>query len=640
MRYDVQFPFYALNSLYSYATIDDLCGVSGANSDHSCNLFKPGVMPGVHPTFKQFTKGQKAFNTDYNNVAPSVGAAWTPAQKNGLLGTLMGREGDFVIRGGYTRSFSRPGLNDYTGVYNSNPGIRIITTRNEGNGNLGTTPVLLRESSRLGAPPFPQTPVYPMTDSVTEDVSVFDPNIKVPGADTWSIGVQRGIGKDMAVEVRYVGTRGWEQWRTGNGGNNNNANGIGSLNYNEFNLFENGFINEFRQAQKNLAANIAAGGPASFAYTGAAGTAPLPTFLAFFNGQPSSQAGNTAAYSGANWTNSTFLGFLAARNPNPFGFASANTTGLMGSATLRANAAAAGVPANFFVVNPDLLGGANITTNTGKSKYDALQVEFRRRYAQGLQFQTSYVFGHAYITDWESWRRPQFWMRDAGDPGDVTHGFKANVVYDLPFGQGRRFGGGANPVVNRVIGGWQVGLASRVQTGRLIDMGNVRLVGMTAKDVSNMFKLRFDNAGRKVWMLPQDVIDDTILAFSVSATTASGYAGASPAGRYFAPANGPDCIEVDNGADYGDCASRSLVVTGPMFQQHDFRISKRTKLIGHTDFEVAAELLNAFNHPNFVPVGGVGNNIAFGSNIANYEVTTLTGTNTSRVVQLVARINW
>src|SRR5206468_12532590 len=29
VRYDVQFPFYALNSLYSYATIDDLCGVSG-----------------------------------------------------------------------------------------------------------------------------------------------------------------------------------------------------------------------------------------------------------------------------------------------------------------------------------------------------------------------------------------------------------------------------------------------------------------------------------------------------------------------------------------------------------------------------------------------------------------------------------
>ena len=647
VRYDIQFPFYARNSLYSYATVDDLCGVSGASSDHSCNLFQPGNMPGVHPTFKQLQTGQKAFDTDYNNVAPSVGAAWTPAQKNGVLGALMGREGDFVIRGGYTRSFSRPGLNDFTGVYGANPGITITANRTEGLGNLGTTPVLLRDSSRLGPPPFPQTPVYPMTDVVTEDVSVFDPHIKVPGADTWSIGVQRGLGKDMAIEVRYVGTRGWDQWRTGNGGNNNNANGIGSLNYNEFNIYENHFIDDFRNAQKNLAANIAAGAGAgciggattagcqnNFAYTGAPGTVPLPVFLAFFNAQQSSASGNSAAYSGANWTNATFLGFLASRNPNPFGFASANSTGLMGSATLRNNAAAAGLPANFFVANPDLLGGANITTNTGKSKYDALQVEFRRRYAQGLQFQTSYVFGHTYITDWESWRRPQFWMRDAGDPGDVTQGFKANVVYDLPFGQGRRFASNANPVLERVVGGWQVGLASRVQTGRLVDMGNVRLVGMSAKDVSNMFKLRFDSAGKKVWMLPQDVIDNTIKAFSVSATSPDGYASGAPTGRYFAPANGPDCIEVDNGADYGDCASRSVVVTGPMFQQHDLRISKRTKLVGHTDFEVAAEMLNVFNHPNFIPVGGIG------SNIANYEVTSLTGTNTCRVVQLVARFNW
>ena len=69
-------------------------------------------------------------------------------------------------------------------------------------------------------------------------------------------------------------------------------------------------------------------------------------------------------------------------------------------------------------------------------------------------------------------------------------------------------------------------------------------------------------------MLPQDVIDNTILAFSVSPTSATGYAGAAPTGRYFAPANGPDCIEIDNNADYGDCGGRSLVVTGPMFQQH------------------------------------------------------------------------
>ena len=60
----------------------------------------------------------------------------------------------------------------------------------------------------------------------------------------------------------------------------------------------------------------------------------------------------------------------------------------------------------------------------------------------------------------------------------------------------------------------------------------------------------------------------------------------------------------------------------------------RTAIVGRTNFEFAIEMPNAFNHANFVAVGGLG------SNIASYEVTGLTGTNTSRVIQLVTRINW
>ena len=640
IRYDVQMPFYALNSLYSYATIDDLCGVSGRASDNSCNLFQAGNMPGTRPTFKQLEAGTHAYNTDMNNIAPTVGFAWTPQRPGNFLGSLMGPEGDFVVRGGYTRSFSRAGLNDFTGIYNANPGIRIVVNRDEASGNLGPAPLLMRDTARLAPPAFPARPTYPMTDVVSQDVSMIDPNIQVPYADSFSIGLQRSLLKDMAIEVRYVGTRGRDSWRTPVDGNSGGGNGNGTLNYNEFNIFDNGFINEFRRAQANLAANIAAGRGNTFAYTGAPGTAPLPTFLGFFNGQSAANAGNAAAYTGANWTSATFLNFLAARNPNPFGFASAGNNGLMGNATLRANAAAAGIPANYFVANPDLLGGAFITTNVGETSYNSLQVELRRRYAQGLQFQTSYVFGRAMQSTWESFRREPTWIRDAGTPGDVTHAFKANVVYDLPFGQGRRFGGGANGFVDRVIGGWQVGMSARIQSGRLIDIGNVRMIGMTMDEARDMFRLRFDDAGRKVWMLPQDVIDNTINAFSVSATSPTGYSGAAPTGRYFAPANGPDCIEVDNNYDYGDCASRSIVLTGPMFRQFDFRFSKRTKIGGGTDLELAAEMLNAFNQANFVPVG-IGNSGATqGNTIANYEVTTLTGTNTSRVIQLVMRLNW
>jgi hypothetical protein len=626
LRYELQQPFYPLNNSYSTATMADVCGVSGVNAQGRCNLFQPGALGGKRPQFVNFGKGQPAYNTDMNNIAPSIGAAWTPAARGGLLGVLMGPEGDFVVRGGYTRSFSRNGLNDFTGPYNANPGVVIQDDeRSVGRGNLDDgagLPVLFRQASRLGPAPFPRTPVYPMTDVVTENVNIFDPDIKVPYADTWTAGIQRGISRNMALEVRYVGTRSRDNWQT--------------LNYNERNIVENGFLDEFRKAQANLQANIAAGRGNTFAFTGAPGTTPLPIMLAFFNGRGAPQASIASSYTGGNWTSQTFVNFLAARNPNPFGMvANDDETGLLDSASMRQNAANAGLPVNFFVANPDLLGGANVTTNNGKTNYNSLQVELRRRLSNGLQFQSSYVFGNAKTSQFQTFRRDLYFVRDTGAEGDITHAVKANIVYELPFGRGRKFGGNANGFVDRIIGGWQIGVASRIQSGRLVDLGNVRLVGMSAKDVQNMFKLRFDDAGQTVWMLPQDVIDNTIKAFSVSATSATGYSTQGvPTGRYFAPANGPDCIEPDDGADFGECGTRSLVVTGPRFQQHDIRISKRTPIVGRTNFEFAVELLNAFNHPNFVPVGGLGNNIA------NYEVTGLTGTNTSRVIQLVSRINW
>src|SRR5205823_2442158 len=54
VRYDVQQPFAPLNGLYSQATIQQVCGVSGAANDHACNLFQAGNMPGIHPTYTQY----------------------------------------------------------------------------------------------------------------------------------------------------------------------------------------------------------------------------------------------------------------------------------------------------------------------------------------------------------------------------------------------------------------------------------------------------------------------------------------------------------------------------------------------------------------------------------------------------------
>ncbi|HEX6974205.1 MAG TPA: hypothetical protein VF147_07385, partial [Vicinamibacterales bacterium] len=279
LRYEVQSPFTPVNNSYSKATLADVWGVSGVG-----NLFRPGVMTGKHPEFVQFNKGEGAYKTDRNNFAPSVGIAWTLGGKRGLLGTLMGgNEGDSVLRGGYTLAYNRPGMSDFTGGIDDNPGISLTANRNHSEGNLGDPgSIFLRNRSSLGAPDYPLTRVYPMTDVVTGDVHIFDEHLQVPYSQTWTAGWQRRLTRDFAVEARYVGTRSLQGWT--------------EYNFNEVNIVENGFLDEFRMAQANLQANIAAGRGATFAYTGVPGTSPLPIFLAYFTGRPATAAASTASY--------------------------------------------------------------------------------------------------------------------------------------------------------------------------------------------------------------------------------------------------------------------------------------------------------------------------------------------------------
>ena len=129
------------------------------------------------------------------------------------------------------------------------------------------------------------------------------------------------------------------------------------------------------------------------------------------------------------WTNA-----LAVRNPAPYTPAGTNAnTGLDGDATRRANAAAAGLPVNYFRANPDLMGGANLTTNTGLTRYDSMQVELAKRLSHGVQFQGSYVYGQQYESVRTSFSTPRVKRFDVGTPGNVTHAFKATWVLEMPF---------------------------------------------------------------------------------------------------------------------------------------------------------------------------------------------------------------
>src|ERR1043166_2173763 len=40
---------------------------------------------------------------------------------------------------------------------------------------------------------------------------------------------------------------------------------------------------------------------------------------------------------------------------------------------------------------------------------------------------------------------------------DIKHLWSTGWIYELPFGKGKRFGAGWNPVADKLIGGWQIG---------------------------------------------------------------------------------------------------------------------------------------------------------------------------------------
>jgi len=642
LRYDVQRPFYANNNSYSMATLTDLFGVTGMGTDfqpgstvnHLGNLFKPGVFQGQPTTFKMLTKGTPVYNTDWGNLGPSFGIAWNVGSDSGLLHAVLGRPGDSVLRGGMNLAYQRGGMSDFTGPLGANPGVAIDDSRNLANGNLGTLPVLL-SSSDLSAPPVgPRS--YPMAvPNASSSVYVFDPNLKTPSAFTYSFSWQRKVSKNMALEARFIHTASYNQWTGGQQ--------LSYMDLNEVNILNNGFFDEFKVAQANLQANIAAGKGSTFAYTGVAGTSPLPIFLAYLNG--SSAASDPKQYTGTGWTNTTMVQSMYPLNPNPY----TPATTIWGNSTYRANALKAGLPSNFFVVNPDV-SHAYLVTNAPETTYNGLQLSFNRRFSQGLLFQLNYTYGTGYMYQFYSFHKPYqktemnytniYTNQGGNSTGNVRHVFVGNWVYDMPFGRGKRFGSGANGLVDRIIGNWSLQGVARLQSGRILDVGSAyatgaRLVGMTASDLVNAFQLRKttdpSNPYRTlVYMLPDDIMQNTIKAFSVGPT---GYTQGAPTGAYLAPANSPACMNSVN--QIGDCGFRSLLVTGPRVVRIDANLVKQIRVTEKVLLEGQAQVFNVFNNVNLNPVNYLG------ATPSSYLVTSAVSNDyQSRTMQLAFRVTF
>ncbi|HEU4508863.1 MAG TPA: TonB-dependent receptor [Pyrinomonadaceae bacterium] len=631
LRYELQGPYYAKNNAYTVPlSFENVFGCSGA-----FNFFNPGPCTEPRTQMRRLEPGSKAYNTDKNNFAPNFGIAYSPDFKNGFLHRIFGDSGQSVIRAGYSIAYNQDGTNVGSTGLGTNPGLSFSVASSTAN---GTLPIgsLFRTPGAIPTPTITE-PTFPFTPGVNDQAVAFSPDLRVGYVQSWTFGIQREIMRDTVFEVRYVGNRAKKLTR------------LWSIN--EVNTIENGFAAEFRLAQANLLANNASGiasRSGSFAYFGpGSGTSPLPIFLAYLN--RSTNVNSAAAYAGANWRATNITNNLVPVSANVTGAAGV----LSGNAGLRANALAAGLPRNFFVINPDLPAGAFIIDNSASSTYDALQVELRRRMSAGLLLQANYTFAHAMSdafasssiaqSNFTSIRNPR--LNYGLSPFDIRHAFKGDFIYELPFGRGQRWGSGIGMKTNWLLGGWGINGTFRLQSGSPINFGNVQLVNMDRGDLQKMIEIR-KNATTVTW-LPDDVILNTIRAFSISPTSPTGYSGTPPdlTKPFIAPAGFGNCQARFN----GECGITNLVVYGPRFTRIDASLVKKVTFSEDKNLEFRVEALNVINNQNFkvgsfaadtVSLAGTYASPTFGQTTVAYQDTSTTTDPGGRLIQFVLRFNF
>jgi len=625
LRYEYAVPFEHLNGVYSFADYNSLFGASGPG-----NLFKPGVSSGAvisTSPFTQMTQATKAYNADKNNFAPSIGVAWTPNVKGGILGKILG-EDKTVIRGGYSIAYNRESLSFLTALPGGNPGPQLSTGLNAG-GNFTSGTLILRNG--LPSPVTPPPPVYPLKYTPTNGsdiLAAFDPNIKIPYTQSWSFGIQRELDKNTVFEARYVANHAIGIWRRETP--------------NEVNIFENGFLAEFKNAQNNLAIARAANAASNnYGNQGLAGQVALPIFQASFGSATSTQF--------ANATN-------ALRIAQGQAGVVANT--LATNTTFQANRITAGLPANLFVVNPAAISGTSATStiaivNGGSSTYQGLQLEVRRRLSAGLLVQGSYTFSKSLTNDFfalsnQNGNDQPRTLRDPSQdrgisPYDTRHALKFNYIYELPFGSGHRFAytGAGSRIVDLFIGGWETHGIVRWNSGRAILLTSGRgtfnqfesgvvLVGMNATDLQNAVKIHKEPGDATIGtvaFLPDDIIQNTLKAFGVISGT--------PTGRYIAPPTTP-----------GQLGAR-IFFRSPTFFRADLSAVKKFRIRENMNFEFRAEFLDAFNNinfligsPNTVAISTSAASATFGRTNQAYQDLSTTSDPGGRLIQLVARFNF
>jgi hypothetical protein len=215
-----------------------------------------------------------------------------------------------------------------------------------------------------------------------------------------------------------------------------------------------------------------------------------------------------------------------------------------------------------------------------RSTFHAGTLKGQQRFMGGLLFLVSYTYGKSLdyggaaasgggavgggqtITNMDAWRGPSGY--------DTRHRGVISYVYELPFGEGRRWMSGAGGVLQGIIGGWQLSGITTMTTGRPFTVFLQTGVNNGAPSWPDRIGTgKLDNPTVDLWFNPADFV-------------------APPPNTYGNSGRG--------------------ILYAPGHVNFDTSLSKRFRLVGDTNAEFRWDAFNLFNHPAFgFPNASIGN---------------------------------
>jgi hypothetical protein len=463
LRYSLYSPPYETNGLQVAPTVN-----MGEWFDQRVENMNNGIPSNASPLVQFDLAGPKNnrpgyYDWDKNNFAPRVALAWSPTAAEGWLRTLTG-DGAMTIRGGYSKVYDRVGLGLATNFdegfafgmsttlsspfgdpYEQNPAARFIDTR--------TLPPTVPTAPPGG---FPQTPPS-RRGIITQSI---DSSLKTPSAHMLSAVVGRELGRNFAMEVGYLGRFGRDLLVR------RDVAMIGNL------VDPRSGSDYFTAARALIQAardrGLTGSSPES-AY------ATLPSIPYWENLFPGAAGGGLTA-------TQVIAQLYMAYDPDW-------SAAIYDLDRFCAPSCSIHGPFAYFGDQYDSLWAVS---SVGRSNYHAMLATFRKRYSGGTQFDINYTLSQSKDMGSAVERGSGYGnFSNGGTTGvllnpynpdlqysysdfDVRHQININALAELPFGQGKRWGGGAGNALNALIGDWSVAGLMRWTSGFPFNVANCR----------------------------------------------------------------------------------------------------------------------------------------------------------------------